>query len=1152
MNTSNTVRANAGLLVRCAVCIVLLCSACWSSGAGAQSGLVYVWQAYSSPFIVQSGSSAKRVANAQCSIEFGQPYALGIQDYESPGFIGGPCCNSPDPDATNLMCNGEFEIAWLPTPGPKDCGCPSLPSSPPQQNQGKPINTATGVENEAEVDYQGSGAYPLLLRRYFSSVTGTSSPMAAASLIGNLWRHSYDRSLVSYPTAYPNPVVTLARPNGQGISFTLSNGNWITDADVADKLAPLANACGVSGNGWTLTLSPSDEVETYNVNGQLCSITNRAGLTQSLAYDSQNRIASASDPFGRNLVFAYDALNRISTITDPASNTIAYQYDPTYGNLVSVTYQDGKTRSYVYENSAYPWYLTGIIDEDGQRYLTATYYADGGANTEQLAGGADLVTVTDLTAGGHMAPSVTVTDALGTARTFTSVNILGVQKNTGVSLPGPSVTTMTIGYNANGFVASEADFNGNVTTFQYQDPYGRLNLETQRVEASGSPQQRTINTTWSPNFSLRTQIVEPLRTTNMGYDSAGNMLSKSIVAGSETRTWTYTYDTAGQMLTMIGPRTDVNQITTYTYDSQENLSSVTNALGQTSYITSYDAHGKPLSMTDPNDLVTQMTYDARQRLLTRNVGGEVTTNTYDAAGQITQVTRPDGSYIAYTYDAAHRLTGIGDSMGNSIAYTLDAMGNRIQENVYDATSTLAQTKSRVFDMYSRLYQEIGAVNETTTYQYDNQGNLVTLTDPNGNNTANTYDALNRLAKITDQLSGNVNYGFDSLDQLIKISDQRGLTTQYAIDGLGNLNQVQSPDTGTANATYDAAGNVLTKTDAEGQVTTYTYDALNRITSISYSTGPALNATFTYDQGTNGISHLTGISDNAGTIAYAYDQHGRVTSENRTMNGVSYLTGYNYDSAGRLAGVNYPSGRQVAYTRDGDGRISGITTTMAGVTQTVLANASYRPFGPEQVLNFGNNQTYTRTYDLDGRIASYTLPTQTMTLGYDPGSRITSITSSANTTNPFSVGYDPLNRLTSFAGPSVAETFGYDAIGNRTQLAIGAGSYSNTYSTVSNQIASSSGPTPKTYTFDANGSIVGDSFNTFVYDARERMKQVTNTGGTTQYVVNALGQRVEKATGTAATMYHYDTNGHLIAESDPTGKVQAEYIYLNDVPVGVFK
>jgi YD repeat-containing protein len=187
------------------------------------------------------------------------------------------------------------------------------------------------------------------------------------------------------------------------------------------------------------------------------------------------------------------------------------------------------------------------------------------------------------------------------------------------------------------------------------------------------------------------------------------------------------------------------------------------------------------------------------------------------------------------------------------------------------------------------------------------------------------------------------------------------------------------------------------------------------------------------------------------------------------------------------------------------------------------------------------------------MASYTLPTQTMTLGYDPGSRITSITSSANTTNPFSVGYDPLNRLTSFAGPGVAESFGYDAIGNRTQQTIGGvGSYTNAYSPTSNQIASTTGPTPKTYAFDANGSIVGDTINTFGYDARERMNQVTNTGGTTQYVVNALGQRVEKATGTAATMYHYDTGGHLIAESDPTGKVQAEYIYLNDIPVGVFK
>jgi YD repeat-containing protein len=1164
MNVFYPLAARLKTLVRHGLWFALLCIALSNSMAWAQTG-TWAWHARESggcatgPIIVvdQTSTDPDAIASQLCeAFACGAPWIYGgFYQYVNfgQGHIGyeGLCClagNSCDPAGL-----GVYGITISRVLVPK-CNCKN---DSPQTNVGNPINTATGGKSEAELDYQGSGPYPLRLTRYFNSPTFYVAPMAASFPVGNNWRLSYDRVLyysgrtAQSAAAIPVPTVSISRAEGGGLTFTQnSDGVWVADADISDTLVPVTNACLGNGAGFALTVSPSDEVEVYSAAGRLCSITNRAGLTQTLNYNAQSQLTSVTDPFGRSLVFAYDSFGRVSTVTDPASNTITYQYDPALGNLVSVTYQDGKTRGYVYEDPNFGTFLTGIVDEDGQRYQTFAYDpATGDAISTQLGAGASLYTVQAVES--HSSP--TVKDPLGTTRTYTNTTVLGVRKNAGVSIPGPSISYQALTYDANGYVATQSDFNGNATTFQRQDPYGRLDLETQRVEASGSPQQRTINTTWAPNFHLRTQIVEPLRTTNMSYDSSGNMLSKSIVAGGGTRTWTYTYDAAGQVLTVIGPRTDVNQTTTYTFDSQENLSSVTNALGQTTRITSYDAHGRPLSMTDPNGLVTQMTYDARQRLLARNVGGEVTANTYDAAGQLNQVTRPDGSYITYFYDAAHRLTGIADSMGNSVAYTLDGMGNRTGENVYDSTSSLAQTKTRVFDAYSRLQKEIGAVNEITTYQYDNQGNLTVLTDPNGNSTAKAYDALNRLAQVTDQLSGQAKYAYDTLDQLIKVSDQRGLTTQYAIDGLGNVNQVQSPDTGTANSTYDTAGNILTKTDAQGQVTTYSYDALDRITGISYSTGPALNTTFSYDLGTNGIGHLMGIADNAGTIAYSYDIHGRVTAENRTVSGVSYVTGYAYDGEGRLAGVTYPSGRQIAYARDGDGRINSINTTMGGVTQTLLANASYRPFGPEQALTFGNSQTYTRSYDLDGRTASYTLPTQTMTLGYDPGSRITSITGSANSANPFNIGYDPLNRLTSFAGPGVAETFGYDAVGNRTQQTIaGMGSYTSTYSSASNRIASVTGPAAKTYTFDANGSVVNDTFKTLVYDARERMSQVTNSAGTTQYVVNSLGQRVQKIAGGATTVFHYDSGGRLIAETDGTGKVSVEYVYLNDVPLAVLK
>ena len=114
------------------------------------------------------------------------------------------------------------------------------------------------------------------------------------------------------------------------------------------------------------------------------------------------------------------------------------------------------------------------------------------------------------------------------------------------------------------------------------------------------------------------------------------------------------------------------------------------------------------NIVDANSLTTTLAYDSRQRLTSRSVGGEVTSFTYDNAGQLTKVTLPDNAFISYTYDPAHRLTAMADNLGNSISYTLDLRGNRTAEQVKDPNNVLTQTRGRVFDALSRIQQYLGA------------------------------------------------------------------------------------------------------------------------------------------------------------------------------------------------------------------------------------------------------------------------------------------------------------------------------------------------------------------------------------------------------------------------------------------------------------
>jgi YD repeat-containing protein len=1097
--------------------------------------------------------------------------------------------------ATPGLCSLSFRYPGNPktNPGP----CPDGKCGNPMV-VGNPINPMTGVKTVNEVDYVGPGPQPLRFARTFNNrIYGVD---------GKKWRHTYMARIVDQATLGTVPMAIAHRPNGQTFLFTLTGGQYLPDADIDDRLTRLVDGGG-NLTGWQYYQAASESVEAYDAEGKLVSITNRAGLTQTLEYSTAatppsvastpGLLIRVTDAFGRQLNFTYDVKDRLSTMQDPEGQTYTYEQsnDPNSPNLIaSVTYPapGNKQRKYLYNEPAplstvnkYGGLLTGIIDENNSRFASYSYDGFGMAfKSEHGSTGSGIerasVDYNTFTGGAWINP-INVTDARGTVRGYNFAVVNGVRLITSITQPavagGTATTFMT--YDANGNIASRRDWNGNRTNYTFDLA---RNLETQRVEGLTSagattPQTRTISTQWDTNFRLPSAIAEPLRITTMVYDATGAtcgakgaLCSKSIQATTDAngsqgfsatpsgspRAWSYTYNANGNVLTINGPRTDVADVTTYTYYANNDptinnrgmLQSVSNALGHLTQVTSYNAHGQPLTIIDPNGLTTTMTYDERQRLKTRTVGTELTSYDYDGVGQLTKVTLPDGSFLSYGYDAAHRLTSMTDNLGNSVTYTLDVTGNRTQEQVKDPANTLLQTRSRVYNNLNRLFQELGALNQTTEYTYDNQGNVLTVKDPNNNITTSQYDPLNRLKQVTAPapVSAVTQYAYNGLDALTQVTDPRNLVTGYTVDGLGNLTQQASPDTGSTASTYDDAGNLLTQTDAKSQQTTYTYDALNRVALISFHDGS--NQQYVYDTAANGIGRLATITEKdpanvvTSVVAYAYDQHGRVTSETRTVAGVQYVLGYSYDSFGRLSGLTYPSTRTVTYGFDSLGRVNQVSTTANSVTQVIVQGVEYHPFGGVKLYTLGNQQITSRTIDLDGRIAAYNLGNTSYSIAYDAANRITGI--GANT-----YGYDNLDRLTSAVLASSNYGYGYDGVGNRLSKTTGASSETYTYSPTSNRIATVG---TRSFVFDPNGSTTDDALNTYVYDTRGRMVQATSTVGATSYQVNALGQRIRKTNTSGDTVFHYDTRGRLIAETDPGGAVKRELFYLGDIPVGVFQ
>lgn len=118
--------------------------------------------------------------------------------------------------------------------------------------------------------------------------------------------------------------------------------------------------------------------------------------------------------------------------------------------------------------------------------------------------------------------------------------------------------------------------------------------------------------------------------------------------------------------------------------------------------------------------------------------------------------------------------------------------------------------------------------------------------------------------------------------------------------------------------------------------------------------------------------------------------------------------------------------------------------------------------------FGNGQGYTRTQDLDGRMTSYNLGSISRSVAYDSKSRISGFTHTASALDQ-TFSYDNLDRLAGWTAFGTGQQFSYDLNGNRTGVTIGASNYGDTISGTSNRLASTAGPTARSYAYDAAGT-----------------------------------------------------------------------------------
>jgi len=979
---------------------------------------------------------------------------------------------------------------------------------------GLPVNPDTGnlVIQATDLSIGGRGRGLLVARTYNAQDAATAG---APDALGYGWSFTYGRHLNIDAVS---GTVTVAQENGSTVTFTpVVGGGFTAPPQVIATLAQNA------GGTYTYTL-PNQASETFSAAGVLLSESDRNHYTTVLSYTG-GQLTSVTDPAGRSLTIRYDGNSRLASITDPAARVVQYGYD-TAGNLVTVTDVGGGVTTYGYDSLHR---VTSVTDQDGG----VTAYAYDSANrVTTITDGANRVRQLRYGPGG-----TTVTDGLGHSTLYQYTGDLLTTLTRGAATGSASVAQY--GYDSAGNRNLVVDGNGahwpsvydaHGNRLQWTDPaadswsatYDSCNDVTRLTDPLGYPTTYYYDANCNlagASRPLYQGSATPLTVSfSYGYDVShpGDLISYTSPL---TTTWTFVHDaTTGDLLSVTDP---LHGTTSATYNGIDWPMSTTTPRGNLSatpslYTTTVtrNAWGDPLTVTDPDSTTSTTTYFLSRRVHTRSDGHSTFTWTYNPAGDVTQVARPDGVWKA-GYDAAGHVATQTDGMSRVTSFTYDPVGR------------------------------LGSVTDpglrTTTFGYDGVDNRTLVTDPMSRQTAYVYDVADRLREVHDT------------------SPTGAMLTSYTYYNDGRMATMS--DAGTTSTslwTYDSLGRMLSSSDGQGRTVRYGYDLAGRLTAITYPIGmsPANATPGTVGRSYDDDNHLASVTD-----------WGVQAPTTLTSTSPGHTTLYRYDADGNLVHALLGNGINESLTYDNADALTGMTAAdQQNVTLLTLPStrgqdglvASASPTGVAAA------PTEAYTYDSELRLATATPSNSTMptrSYGYDAADDLTAITTGAATTQ---LTYDPAGELAStVAQPAgvVTGTYTSDARGERSSHTDGAGTVSTYTWDQRGHMASYAGPVLNavngqtsttqqelSFTYDGNGlrtakHVAGStSVETFGYDLAED-RPLMLLDGSTQYITGAGGFPIEQVTPAGTFLYYLtDPSGSTRLITDQNDRVVQAYTY----------
>jgi RHS repeat-associated protein len=936
----------------------------------------------------------------------------------------------------------------------------------------------------------------------------------------------------SYTVNYPDGrIIKFTAPGSQGNNNS-ADPYFRSPAGVQDRLQVIWDTTTVGrcyviqpdgGKIWFSLLRTLYYSNWYMYTATVQGIIDPYGLTTTIVPQTDGSTL-VTEPAGRWIRLYYRTISQASEgeigyvvldhITSSDGRSVQYNYSAYnggYTSLVGVTYfgDPSLMASYTYQNdNVDPAGVPLLATCNDPMYagpMKRLSYTFGGGVSGKLVSensGTTNEPVSTLT-------GTTETRADGKTRTFTYSNKL-LQSFTDFRGKTTSLT-----YDAKSYRNSMTDRNGHTTNWTNNSLSGGVMQITYPLTPSdtpsGSPRGTIVYTCGSttcpdPNnrdannpyyiYSIKDEggnITTYLRDTNkritqinypdggtesFTYNSFGQVLTHVLRAGG---TETFTYDGRGLKQTYRDPyHATGNPSFWYQHDTLDRLSGETDALGSgpgdinhtTSY--TYNSRGQVLVTTHPVDPVDGQRHSV--------------TNVFNSDGTLAGVTDELGNTTSFTYDDYRRLRSVQRPGHNTPVTTYayyDANGTgddytHTDSNLTHVISPGGKTVTATYDEnFRRAAVTLGDGTSdaaTTSYGYDNAGNMTSIVSPNeqagqpyaGQSTVATYDERNRIMSVTDPLGNSTTFK------------------------------------------YDAAGRKASVTRANAQVTTYdSYDAMNRLLQQTIKQTPDPDAVTKYTYYTSGL--LASMQD-----------------PRLVANSSIYKYSYAYDQMGRKTGVTYPPDsysvqRSEAWHYDTVGRIDTFTNR-AGNIETVTYDALNRLTGTSWNDN-GITPSVTFGYDTASRVTSIVNVNANIARSYFNDNLLNAETSTYvdNTSRTVTYTYNADSKRASVQYPNGAYSFTYDYTG-RNQL-----------KTIANTSPSA---TIMTYAYDLDGNLTtrtpdNGTGSTYTYDAIDRVTNITHalsgTPRTLDYAYdNVNNLKWTKRDGSGGDVFGYDQNDESIS------------------------